>query len=572
MTARAIALAALICALLPAAAEAHAVLERTSPAQGVDLDRQPERVAFFFDEPVEASFGSVRVFDTDGSEVQDGDVVRPGGDDEAVAAGLRPGLPDGTYTATYHVISADSHPAAGGFVFSIGRPTAGAASVAELLDRGGSGRVTSTAFWAARWFGYAAIGLALGGLVFLVAAWRPALGATARNEPERLAAGDAFGHRARLLLGAAIAAGIVASLAALPLEIATASGGTFFDGLDPSRLAGIVDTRFGTVMALRAAAWALLAVVLLAAGRAPRAAVTAAAAIALAFLAIAPALTGHASTQSPGALLFPADVVHVTAMSAWLGGLAFLLGALPAATRLLAGRDRTRLLLASLKRFSALALASVVALAVTGTIQAIIEVGSLPALVETGFGRAVLAKIALFATLIGLGAANRQRLLPALERLVAAAESPGRIGVALRRNLRFELGLIGVVLAVTAVLVSYAPAGRESSGPVSGRTTIGSAELEYTVDPARAGANQIHLYLFDAADGTQLEPASPLRATVTEPERDIGPLDLELNKAGPGHYVARGAQIGAPGTWELTATLRVSRFDSDEVTVEVPIG
>ena len=38
---------------------------------------------------------------------------------------LKPGLPKGTYTATYRVISADSHPVSGGLVFSIGRPSRG---------------------------------------------------------------------------------------------------------------------------------------------------------------------------------------------------------------------------------------------------------------------------------------------------------------------------------------------------------------------------------------------------------------------------------------------------------------
>ena len=55
---------------------------------------------------------------------------------EAIAVSLPADLPDGTYTATYRVISADSHPVSGGFVFTRrqGRARRPAETVSELLD------------------------------------------------------------------------------------------------------------------------------------------------------------------------------------------------------------------------------------------------------------------------------------------------------------------------------------------------------------------------------------------------------------------------------------------------------
>ena len=49
-------------------------------------------------------------------------------------------LPDGAYTATYHVISADSHPVSGGLTFRVGNGKGAGASLAALLrgsPRGG---------------------------------------------------------------------------------------------------------------------------------------------------------------------------------------------------------------------------------------------------------------------------------------------------------------------------------------------------------------------------------------------------------------------------------------------------
>ena len=76
-------------------------------------------------------------------------------------------------------------------------------------------------------------------------------------------------------------------------------------------------------------------------------------------------------------MFFPSDALHVLAASVWVGGIACLLLALPGATRQLEGAERSRLLLATLARFSPLALGAVVVIATTGVIQAYIDVRSL---------------------------------------------------------------------------------------------------------------------------------------------------------------------------------------------------
>jgi copper transport protein len=291
-------------------------------------------------------------------------------------------------------------------------------------------------------------------------------------------------------------------------------------------------------------------------------------------LALTPALGGHAATQSPVALLVPADVVHVVGMSAWLGGLAFLLLAVPAATRTLAPADRTRLLAATLQRFSPLALASVLALAVTGTVQALVEVRHLDALTGTAFGRAVAIKAILLLLLIGLGAVNRQRVVPALRRLAAGGENPGEAGRLLRRTLRAEVALIGVVLAVTGALTGYAPptaATAASAGPVSVTQRMGPLDLQMTMDPARVGPNAVHMYLFKASDGAPFTGTKELTVTASQPSRGIGPLDLTLHRAGPGHYVADAVTLSPGGDWKLAVTDRVSDFDEYTTTVKATV-
>jgi copper transport protein len=576
--------------LLAAASPAsgHAILQQTSPARGITVERQPELVSLRFSEPVEGSFGAVRIFDSRGERVDAGDLLRPKGD-ESVGVKLKSDLPDGSYTATYRVISADAHPVSGGFVFSIGAASTPGKTVSELTAESDVGAVTQTAFGISRGVTYASIALAIGCLLFLLLVWLPGLRSVAGHEQEWLSASQAFGRRIRTLMIAALGAGLVSEILQIVFQGATAAGITFWSALDLDIVREVLETRFGTVHVIAASvfgsalilfsaqSWvpALRPVTVGAAGLAPPARVDrlelGLIGALFGFLAISPALSGHASTQSPSELLIPLDVLHVLAMCLWIGGLVALVAVLPTATRSLRGADRTRLLAATLVRFSPLALASVCVLLATGLVQTYVHVRSFDNLIDNGYGRAVLIKFCLLMVLIGLGAYNRNRSVPRMRNLAAEGATPGAAGLGLRRALRIEVGMLAVVLGVTAALVSYAPAYNPASGPFAVTKLVGPLELQLTVDPAKVGRNEMHLYMFRSRDGSQFNGTKELRVRMTLPSKDIGPLAVRPTKAGPGHYVVPAADFGVAGNWVLNFTGRVSEFDQYETTFEIPI-
>lgn len=567
-TTLATAVAAVTLAWLPAAAAGHAVLERTSPERGAALAHPPAAVELRFNEPVEASFGAVRVFDGRGEEVA-GETFRPDSRSDSIGTRLPDGLADGTYTATYRVVSADSHPVSGGFVFTVGSggPASGA-TVSELLAGSEAGPVTEAAFGVARAVTYAATAVAVGGLVFGLLAFGPALRRTIAGEDRSLVARRGFDRRRDLLVAGAAGAGLVAGAAGIVLQGATATGSSFSEALNRDVVEAVLETRFGAVWALREGAWVVLGMGLLLRGPA-RAVVLASAG---ACLVAAPALAGHATTQSPVWALAPADVVHVAAVSVWAGGIAMLLWPLRGATRELEPAGRTRLLAATLARFSPIALAMVALVAATGSLQAVLHLEAPADLVETAFGRAVAVKVALLTLLIGLGARQRRRVIPRLEAAAAAAEPPAGAGRLARRTLRAEAALLAAVLGVTAALVSYAPPTALSAGPRNATAEAAGIRADLTVDPATPGSNEVHLYLLDAADGT---PYAGLRGVAVEaslPAEEVGPIPLELERAGPGHYVAPAAALGIPGEWSLVISGRLSRFEEARIAAEIEIG
>ncbi len=593
-----IALTAVVAASLAAApaALAHAQLLGTSPLSGSTVETQPKEVIFKFGEPVGGDVGAVRVYDAQGREVDNLKVGHPRGQSHWMGVGLEPNLPPGTYTGTYRVISADTHIVYGGVVFNIGH--AGAPpkfTVAGLIGKSESGEVTKIAFGVVRALNYLTLALMLGGLTFLLFVWPSALAAVAGRERRWPIAAHAFASRMRRLLFAAIVLGVLVSVLGVLLQGASAAGVSLWSSLKASIVEDTLDSRFGTVWGLRAIDWLLLGGLLLAVRasgrdvfplrdhgdgdddrpaeltRRPARPILALLALAGAYLAVTPALAGHASVESPVAVFFPSDVLHVLAASAWVGGIACLLLALPRATRQLERSERTRLLLATLARFSPIALGAVVAIAVTGVIQAYIDVRSFDGLLHTTYGALVIVKTVLLSCLIGLGWVNRGRVIPALSRIAGDGGSPGGIGGLARRTMRGELVLMICVFGVTAALISYVPPIDAATGPFSTTTTIGPAELEITLDPARVGVNTVHIYLINATNGTQFTATKELTVTARLPAKGIGPLPLKATLAGPGHYVLNSAVLSPGGTWDIEVIDRTSEFEQHNRVVKVPI-
>jgi copper transport protein len=290
--------------------------------------------------------------------------------------------------------------------------------------------VTNIALGAVRALEYVSIALVVGAVAFLT--W---------VAPESLLGGE-FERRVWRLLIAGLTLGVAVGVLGILLQAAHLSGVALWS-LRWSAVSSVLGSRFGLVWGVRAA---LLAASVAALAFRRRRAFRLWLFALCAFLVLTPALSGHAAVQSPVWAFFPSDVLHVLAVSVWVGGVACLLYA-----------GRTTVLLDVLGRFSPLALTAVAVIALTGVIQAYIEVRTLNALTHSTFGELVLLKIGLLGLLIGLGAINRERLIPTLRRLAAAASQPGEIGVQLRRTTIGELAAMACVFAVTAALLAYTP-------------------------------------------------------------------------------------------------------------------
>jgi copper transport protein len=631
-----------------APASAHAALTGSDPRQGAVVDKAPEQVSLTFSETVALSDDSLRVLGPKGERADTGE-ARGTGATHSVT--LRPGLPDGTYTVSYQVVSADSHPVAGAFTFSIGAPSATSVSVSEQTAGGG---VVGSLYGFGRYASYAGFIVLAGGAAFTLACWPRGTGVRAVQ---------------RLVVSGWVTL-TAATLGLLLLRGSYTTSGKFGDVFDLELLGQVLQTKTGAALVSRLlllAAAALFIAVLFGAyaklvaddgedigdgegsgdgedigdgegtgdgegiadgdeekeSRDLAFGLGVGGVVVAAGLAASWAMAEHASTGLQPGIAMPVDVVHLLAVAAWLGGLVTLLVALyraPAGTPL----DAT-----AVRRFSQVAFGSVLVLVATGLYQSWRQVGSWSALTGTRYGQLLCVKVALVVLLVGVAWISRRwtgRLTDTVagvvpgeseERVaartggagtdVAAADperaaqlarqraavdaarekrlrdaDPNRSG--LRRSVLAEAGVAVVLLAVTTMLTSTEPGRTEeeakaataasSSASATGTVTLdmpfdtggedGKGVVRIDLDPARAGANDMHVYV--TRPNGRVFDVPEVKVAFTLESQDIGPLPVVPDHITTGHWSASGVQIPMAGEWKIAVTVRTS--DIDQVTVD----
>jgi copper transport protein len=671
------AVAALLVGAGPAAA--HAALTGSDPAQGAVVDTAPTQVSLTFSEKVATTDGSLRVLDPKGKRVDTGKPANVSGTTYAVQ--LHAGLPDGTYTVTYQVVSEDSHPVSGAYTFSIGAPSRTSVPVSGQEVGGG---IVGGLYGFGRYLSYAGYIVLVGGAAFVLACWPRGTSVRAVQ---------------RLVVSGWLAL-TAATLSLLLLRGSYTGSGKVADIFDLDLLGDVLQTKTGAALVSRLlllAAAALFIAVLFGAydkrddeekrdltfGLAIGGAVVAAG------LAASWAMAEHASTGLQPGIAMPVDVLHLLAVATWLGGLATLLVALYRAPA-----DQP-VEVAAVRRFSTVAFGSVVALVATGTYQSWRQLGSWSAFTDTRYGQLLLVKIGLVALLVGVASISRRwtgRLAgtgaPGSRATVAAGvgagvggsagagktapagsggagkdpgtgtkqsqkhatgkqdagkqgavragagrgsgEEPGdaatgavgteraaqlarqraaedtarqkrlrdadphRFG--LRRSVLAEAGVAVVLLAVTTALTSTEPGRTEQdakaataasssssssgTGSSSGALTLdmpfdaggtnGKGVVSVDLDPARAGGNEMHVYV-TRPNGRAFD-VPEVKVALTLDSKSIGPLPVAPDHITTGHWSASGVQIPMAGEWKIAVTVRTSDIDQVTVSKNAQIG
>lgn len=503
-------------------AAAHADLQASSPPAGSELASPPAVVTLEFSEAVTLVPRSIVVVDGDGTRVDLADAHHPERDGTRVTATLQPGLPVGTYSVLWRVVSDDSHPVSGRFTFGVGvapRPPPAPASSADPL--------VTALHWVAELLALSGVIVLAGSSFFIVWLW-----------PE-----GRVSTRARRVLGVALVAAVVGNALLLLVGGAYGAGGTAADLLDPATMSAAFSTTAARLTALRIA---VLGVAYFWWRHRDRSGGLASRFDLLGLwlaVAVTQAVGGHAGHSTSPLLTSLVDVAHLTAVSTWLGGLVLL------SVVLLRGAGDELVGVTVLPRWSRVAATAVAVIVLTGAVSALVEVGSWSALVGTTYGRLVLGKVAVLLLVVAVAAFSRR----AVGRVVRGVTSR-----TLRRLVAAEtLGAV-VILGLTAALVSTAP-GRESYLPTMSTTVNAgggpvAVTLHVTVRPTTPGFEGLTVTA-TSPEGTSV-PIQGARVRFVNVAQHIGPMEYPVATT-TGAVLDALVSVPGPGRWDVVLTLRV---------------
>jgi len=405
------------------AALLHARLLRSIPAADARLTSAPQSIRLVFSEAVVAELSQIVVTGPAGAAQSLRVSVDPR--DNHVLVGDVASLSGGVYKVAWRIVSADGHPVAGDFSFSL--IVAEKDSASSPLDAGGAAPVvagfeqaspdnqsstgdrgTPKAASVLRGLGIGSVMAGVGLLLFGGAA-----GARRNLDPSSLAV--------RLLAAGALL--LAAHMAAWLYHISPGRGlsETFGASVLTSTLGMIESTR---VLLAILAFWAMT--------RGHR---KVALIFGLGCLAVSGAV-GHSAAIDP-LLAIPAKIVHLLAGAVWLGGLLWLAWTFR--------RDMTAFRIEA-RRVSFIALLAWLAVAASGVAQAYLFLDGPSDLFYTSYGRLALAKIAGLLILTMLGAYNRFRLVPYLD--------DSRRGRKLARSVTQELAVMAAIILVSGFLAN----------------------------------------------------------------------------------------------------------------------
>ena len=360
----------------------HATLVSSEPAANSVVSASPDQVRLVFSEQVEPTLARLSLVAADGAPVP----LLVAGDPHDVNAVIAPvrGLHTGSYRLVWRVVSADGHPVDGSFVFSIG-----AASATAPPD---TGVVAAPTTWGPTLLGAPVPAAALRG---------PAVGTLAafaglllflswsRGAPEQR-------RSTRLANALSIAAPVLLLLHSLVwLVNVTPEHRLSGDAISATIASGVGKTelwRLGLTVAASVFWWL--------SRRAELAFLLAAGALAVS------GATGH-SAAIGATWTAPAKAIHLAAAAAWLGGLLWLL----TIDRMDGGR-----FMREASRVSRVALVSVIAVTLSGVLQALLFAPSIGGLMDSRYGAVLAAKVVGLLVLVAFGARHRFGMMPAVRR------------------------------------------------------------------------------------------------------------------------------------------------------------
>jgi len=497
-------------------AAAHPFTEKTIPSLASNAPIGTTDVIVYFSEPVDINFSEIKVFDSNGNQIDNKDTSYHEGELSLIVTTIP--LDNGVYTASVKVLSkVDGHLVPSAFLFGVGdviikdhSPPSVESEIVFLPEAG------------ARFPGILGQTIVLGAVIASLIIWGTQNKQLIKEELDKV---EIF-HHAKFMSITGIGLMLVFISDVLMIIIQTIR-------LETSPL-DVIQTYFGTIWLVRMIITIILLGIWFGMDRKkilskknhiPML-------VASLILISTSSLIGHgAASEQLGALVL--DYIHNLVAAVWIGGIIYFVFILLPTFSQLKETNREKMSLVTIPRFSIAFIISVGIVIITGpTLMWFLE-SDVGLITESVFGQLIILKIAIAAIMIGLGGFFQFKVQKNAEKNY----SSGKILVhkKLTRSLKIDAVLGIILLGVVALLTNGTlPAGQiqqvDAQEIVYGFKTIEFTEntkFDIDISPFSSGANIILVKVSDF-EGNPLYDSNQIKVKISNPSKNISPIEIPI--------------------------------------------
>ncbi|MEX0862012.1 SMP-30/gluconolactonase/LRE family protein [Nitrosopumilus sp.] len=495
-------------------AAAHPFTEKTIPSLASNAPIGTTEVIVYFSEPVDINFSEIKVFDSNGNQIDNKDTGYYEGELSLIVTTTP--LDNGVYTASVKVLSKiDGHLVPSAFLFGVGNviikdqnPPSVESEIVFLPEAG------------ARFPGILGQTIVLGAVIASLIIWGTQNKQLIREELGKV---EIF-HHAKFMSITGIGLMLVFISDILMIVVQTIR-------LEASPL-DVIQTYFGTIWLARM----IITVILLGIwfGMDRKKTLSKKNQIPMLVMSLilisTSSLIGHgAASEQLGALVL--DYIHNLVAAVWIGGIIYFVFTLLPTFSQLKETNREKMSLVMIPRFSIAFIISVGIVIITGpTLMWFLE-SDVGLITESVFGQLIILKIAIAAIMVGLGGFFQFKVQKNAEKNFTA----GKISVhkKLTRSLKIDAILGIIILGVVALLTNGTlPAGQiqqvDAQEIIYGFKTIEFTEntkFDIDISPFSSGTNTILIKVSDF-EGNPLYDSNQIKIKISNPSKNISPIEV----------------------------------------------
>ena len=524
-------------------ASAHPFTEETFPNLTSNSPAGTTEVIVYFSESVEIGFSQIKVFDSEGNQIDNKDTSYYEGEESLIVT-TNP-LEDGVYTVSTKVLSkVDGHLVPDAFLFAVGDVV-----VPDLPD---AIPKTDLIFYpeaGARFPGLVGQTIVLGAVIASLVIWGTQNKNILKEELEKI---EKFHHR-RFMSITGIGLMLIFISNILMIAVQTIR-------LEASPIDAI-QTNFGGTWVIRMTITIVVLGIWFGLDRKKILSTKNQIPLLASMLVLigTSSLIGHGAASGE---TFPIilDYIHNLVAAIWIGGILYFVYTLLPTFAQLKQSKQEKISLLLIPRFSIAFTISIGIVIITGPLLMWFLESDVGLITESVFGQLIILKIVIAAIMIGLGGFFQFKLQRTAEKNIQAGKI--LIHKKLRRSLRVDATLGIILLGVVALLTNGTLPAGEIQKVDAQEITYGFTTTEFTenvkfdieISPFSSGTNTIIVKVSDF-ENKPVYDSDQIKVKVSNPSKNISAIEIPMEKIKRESTELNEFQgeltFGFSGNWEI---------------------